>query len=107
AEAWVPTQSPTTSRTLIAQTLGIAPEKVNLHVSFVGGGFGRRGEGELEWVQETAEIAKQLKVPVKLVYSREDDMQHDYYRPASYVEFAGGIDAQGWPSVLTAKAACP
>jgi len=107
AEAWVPTQSPTTSRAVIAQALGLAPEKVDLHVTAIGGGFGRRGEGELDWILGAAEVAKQVQGPLKLVYSREDDMQHDYYRPASYVEFEGGIDAQGWPSVLQAKIACP
>jgi len=107
AEAWVSTQSPTTSRAVIAQALGLAPEKVNVHVQFNGGGFGRRGEGELDFVLEAAEVAKQMKVPVKVTWSREDDMQHDYYRPASYVEFSGGVDAQGWPSVMTAKIACP
>jgi isoquinoline 1-oxidoreductase subunit beta len=107
AEAWCPTQSPTTSRAVIAQTLGLPPEKVNLHTLYMGGGFGRRGEGELDYVAEAAELAKVLGVPVKLTWSREDDMQHDYYRPASYVEFAGGVDAAGWPSALSAKIACP
>jgi len=107
AEVWAPTQSPTTSRAVVAQTLGIAPEKVNLHTLFMGGGFGRRGEGELDFVAEAAEVAKAVGVPVKVQWSREDDMQHDYYRPASYVEMAGGVDAAGWPSVFTAKVACP
>lgn len=107
AEVWAPTQSPTTSRKVVADTLGIAPEKVDFHTLYCGGGFGRRGEGELDYVAEAAEIAKHLTVPVKLTWSREDDMQHDYYRPASYVEFAGGVDAEGWPSVFTAKVACP
>jgi isoquinoline 1-oxidoreductase beta subunit len=107
AEVWAPTQSPTTSRAVVAQTLGIAPEKVNLHTLFMGGGFGRRGEGELDFVAEAAEVAKAMGVPVKVQWSREDDMQHDYYRPASYVEMAGGVDAAGWPSVFMAKVACP
>jgi isoquinoline 1-oxidoreductase beta subunit len=106
-EAWIPTQSPTTARAVIAQALGIAPEKVNVHVTFIGGGFGRRGEGELDFVLDAAEVAKQVKAPVKAAWSREEDMQHDYYRPASYVELSGGVDADGWPSVLQAKIACP
>jgi len=107
AEVWAATQSPTTSRKVVADALGIPPEKVNFHTMFCGGGFGRRGEGELDWVLEAAEIAKQLTVPVKLTYTREDDTQHDYYRPASYAEFSGGLDAQGWPVAFMAKVACP
>jgi isoquinoline 1-oxidoreductase beta subunit len=107
AEAWIPTQSPTTARTVIAQALGLAPEKVNVHTTFIGGGFGRRGEGELDFVLSATEVAKQMKVPVKLTWAREDDMQHDYYRPASYIELSGGVDADGWPSVISAKICCP
>src|ERR1700730_4462449 len=107
AEVWASTQSPTTSRKVVADTLGIPPEKRNFHTMYCGGGFGRRGEGELDWVLEAAEIAKQLTVPVKVTYTREDDTQHDYYRPASYVEFSGGLGAQGWPVALMAKIACP
>lgn len=107
AEAWVPTQSPTTARAVVAQALGIAPEKVTFHTTFIGGGFGRRGEGELDFVLDATEVAKQMKVPVKCTWSREDDMQHDYYRPASYVELSGGVDAEGWPSALQAKICCP
>ena len=107
AEAWVPTQSPTTTRAQIAQIAGIEPERVNLHTTFMGGGFGRRGEGQLNHVTEAAEIAKRLNVPVKLTWSREDDMQQDYYRPASYAEVSGALDAGGWPSAMKAKIACP
>lgn len=107
AEVWAPTQSPTTSRKVVADTLGLPPEKVNFHTMFCGGGFGRRGEGELDFVLEAAEVAKHFNVPVKVTYTREDDTQHDYYRPASYVEFSGGLDAQGWPVAFMAKIACP
>ena len=107
AEAWAPTQSPTTSRKVVADTLGLPPEKVNFHTMYCGGGFGRRGEGELDFVLEAAEVAKQVTAPVKVTWSREDDTQHDYYRPASYVEFSGGLDAEGWPVAFMAKIACP
>lgn len=107
AEVWASTQSPTTSRKVAADTLGIPPEKVNFHTMYCGGGFGRRGEGELDFVLEAAEVAKRLSVPVKVTYTREDDTQHDYYRPASYVEFTGGLDAEGWPVAFQAKIACP
>jgi isoquinoline 1-oxidoreductase beta subunit len=107
AEAWIPTQSPTTARAVIAQALNLAPEKVNVHTTFIGGGFGRRGEGELDFVLNAAEVSKAMKAPVMVVWSREDDMQHDYYRPASYVELSGGVDAEGWPSVISANICCP
>jgi isoquinoline 1-oxidoreductase subunit beta len=105
-DLWAPTQSPTSCRAVVAQELGIAPEKVNVHTLFMGGGFGRRGEGELDWVLEVTQIAKHVGVPVKLIWTREDDMQHDYYRPATYVELSGGVDAQGWPSAFQAKVTC-
>jgi isoquinoline 1-oxidoreductase beta subunit len=107
AEAWVPTQSPTTGRATIAQAAGIAPEKVTFHTTFMGGGFGRRGEGQMNHLEDALEIAKRVKVPVKLTWSREDDMTQDYYRPASYAELSGGLDAAGWPAVMKAKIACP
>src|SRR5205085_7775220 len=84
AEAWVPTQSPTTTRAHIAETLGLAPDKVVFHTTFVGGGFGRRGEGQLNHVTDAALLSKQLRAPVRVQWSREDDTQHDYYRPAAY-----------------------
>ena len=107
AEVWASTQSPTTSRKVVADALGIPPEKVAFHTMFTGGGFGRRGEGELDWVLEAAEVAKHFNVPVKVTWMREDDTRHSYYRPASYVEFAGGLDADGWPIALRARIACP
>jgi isoquinoline 1-oxidoreductase subunit beta len=107
AEAWVPTQSPTTARATIAQIAGIAPEKVAFHTTFMGGGFGRRGEGQMNHLVDAVEIAKRLNVPVKLTWSREDDMTQDYYRPASYAEISGANDASGWPAVIKAKIACP
>jgi isoquinoline 1-oxidoreductase beta subunit len=107
AEAWVSTQSPTTSRALIANVLGLAPERVVFHTMFCGGGFGRRGEGEASHVSEAAEIAKRVEAPVKLTWSREDDMQQDFYRPAAYAQLSGACDAEGWPAVLKASLACP
>ena len=107
AEAWVPTQSPTTGRATIAQLAGIEPEKVTFHTTFMGGGFGRRGEGQMNHVEDAVEIAKRMKLPVKLTWSREDDMTQDYYRPASYAEMSGAVDASGWPAAMKAKIACP
>jgi isoquinoline 1-oxidoreductase beta subunit len=107
ADVWAATQSMTSARELAAQAVGLAPEQVDFHTMFMGGGFGRRGEGELDYVPEAAELSKKLGTPVKVTWTREDDMQHDMYRPASYVEFAGGLDAEGWPVALSARIACP
>ena len=107
AEAWVPTQSMTTARALVATALGIEPENVTFHTLFCGGGFGRRGEGEQDFVYEAAEVAKQVDAPVKVTWSREDDMQHDMYRPAAYVQLSGALDSDGWPAVLKASLATP
>jgi isoquinoline 1-oxidoreductase beta subunit len=105
-ELWAPTQSQAGSRSTAAQITGLRPEAVKLNTLFMGGGFGRRGG--TDYVAETVEIAKHMPgVPVKLTWTREDDMRHDLYRPASYVKFAGGVDAEGWPVAFTANVACP
>jgi isoquinoline 1-oxidoreductase beta subunit len=105
-EVWAPTQAQTFSRDSAARGSGIDKEKIKINSTFMGGGFGRRGS--TDYVQEAAEIAKAVPgTPVKLVWSREDDMQHDQYRPASYVKFEGGLDASGNALVMTAKVASP
>jgi len=105
-EVWAPTQAQTFSRDSAARGSGIDKEKIKINSTFMGGGFGRRGS--TDYAQEAAEIAKAVPgTPVKLVWSREDDMQHDLYRPASYVKFEGGLDASGNPLVMTAKVASP
>jgi isoquinoline 1-oxidoreductase beta subunit len=105
-EIWAPTQMQAGARSTAAQITGLPPEKVKLNSLFMGGGFGRRGA--TDYVAEAVEIAKAMPgTPVKLTWTREDDMQHDLYRPASYVKFGGAVDADGWPVALTAKVACP
>jgi isoquinoline 1-oxidoreductase subunit beta len=105
-EVWASTQGQSTARDTAAKITGLAPEKVTVNTLFMGGGFGRRSGAD--YVGETVEVAKAMPgVPVKLTWTREDDMQHDHYRPAAYVKFAGAVDAEGWPSVYTARVACP
>ena len=105
-EIWAPTQMQTGGRNTAAQITGLAPEKVKLNSTLMGGGFGRRAG--TDYISESVEVAKAMAgTPVKLTWTREDDMQHDLYRPASYVKFAGAVDAQGWPVALTAKVSCP
>jgi len=92
-EIWAPTQTPTGGVTLVANVLGIAPDKVTLHQTRVGGGFGRRLMND--YMCEAAVISKQAGVPVKLQWTREDDMQHDFLRVGGFHSFAAGIDAAG------------
>jgi len=94
AEAWVPTQAPQWAQGVIAETAKLPPEKVIVHTTLMGGGFGRRYQAD--FVMEAAQIAaKTTGKPVMVLWTREDDMQHDFYRPASYHKLQGALDANG------------
>lgn len=104
-EVWASTQGQTAARSAAATITGLPPEKVQVHTEYMGGGFGRRARSD--YVGEAVEVAKATGVPVKLTWSREDDLQQDYYRPASYTRFAGALDVDGFPAVWTARIASP
>jgi len=92
-DVWAPTQNQTNTQNVAAKITGLDPKAVFVHTTFLGGGFGRRFE--TDFVGEAVEISKAIRGPVKVTWSREDDIQHDYYRTASHAHFRGGARC-GW-----------
>ena len=92
-EIWSPTQNPGSGKTLIAKTLGIPEDAVTVHMTRCGGGFGRRLGSD--FMAEAAMIAKLQGEPVKLLWNRNQDLQHEFYRPGGFHYFKAGLDAQG------------
>jgi isoquinoline 1-oxidoreductase beta subunit len=93
-ELWVSTQFPPVAQAVAAQRAGLAPEAVTVNVAFIGGGFGRRIE--VDFIGQAAAIAKAVPgTPVKLIWTREDDTTHDFYRPASLHRVRGGLGKDG------------
>ena len=105
AEIWVGTQVPARARDAAAKILGLAPEKVTLHNHLVGGGFGRRLEHD--YVDQAVAIARQVKAPVKVTWTREEDIQHDIFRGMYAHRVSATLDAQGYPTALVHKLAGP
>jgi len=104
-EVWASTQGQTAAFNEARRITGLAPEAVKVYTKYMGGGFGRRARSD--YIGEAVEVSKAAGVPVKLTWSREDDLQQDWYRPASYGHFVGGLDQDGWPVAWIARIACP
>ncbi|APV50443.1 hypothetical protein BWI17_12495 [Betaproteobacteria bacterium GR16-43] len=95
AEIWAGTQMPSVDQAAAAKVLGLQPAQVKINTMTTGGGFGRRANPNSDWIVDACEIAKAAKVPVKLVWSREDDIRGGYYRPMYVHRAEIGLDAQG------------
>src|SRR5260370_4475867 len=92
---WAPTQNPGGRQADGASIAGVPPEKVTVNTTLRGGGFGRRGE--IDFIVDAVETAKAAGAPVKLMWTREDDIQHGFYRPATYNVFRAALDGGGMP----------
>jgi len=110
ATVWAATQLPDMARRAVAKVLGLAPEEVEVQMQLLGGGFGRRAEVDV--IAQAAAIAREAGgVPVQTMWSREQDMTHDFYRPACVSRFQAGLDASGellgWLNTSAGQAIVP
>jgi isoquinoline 1-oxidoreductase subunit beta len=104
-ELWAPTQVPQDCRDSVATAIGLDPEQVEVNVTLMGGGFGRRLEHD--YAVEAALVSKAINAPVKVVWTREDDMRYSTYRPASLHQLNATIDGSGFPVALTHRIISP
>jgi len=104
-ELWAPTQVPQDVRDSVAQALGLDSDQVKVNVTLMGGGFGRRLEHD--YAVEAALVSKAINAPVKVVWSREDDMRCSTYRPASHHQMSAVLDGSGWPIAFSHRIVAP
>src|SRR6185436_608950 len=100
-ELWIGTQIPGLAHSDAVRSAGLTADQVKVHTTYMGGAFGSRSGGA--FVTEAVGISKAIGAPVKLLNTRDDDLQHDRYQPAAYARMAAGLDAQGWPVVFTSR----
>lgn len=99
-EVWAPTQTPQRAQRVAAELTGLPLEDVTVHVTYLGCGWGRR---HTDFVEDAVETSMKAGAPVQVVWTREEDMRHDQYRPASRIDFAGGLDDAGRAIALRAR----
>jgi isoquinoline 1-oxidoreductase subunit beta len=104
-ELWAPTQVPQDCRDSVAQAVGLDPDQVKVNVTLMGGGFGRRLEHD--YAVEAALVSKAIGGPVKVIWTREDDMRFSTYRPASLHQLSAVLDRAGWPVAFTHRIIAP
>ncbi len=105
-ELWSPNQGPTITRFVCSNMTGLDQENITVHTTMMGGGFGRRGEMDFSGYATLLAMAADGK-PVKVTWTREEDMKHDLYRPAAMAKFKARLDADGLPTALDAASASP
>jgi len=105
-EIWAPTQDAATALATAAVAAGVANDKVVVHSMLLGGGFGRRGAIQ-EYIRQAVLIASEVREPVKLLWTREEDVRHDLYRPFGMARLVAGLDAEGMPIAWTIRIAGP
>jgi isoquinoline 1-oxidoreductase beta subunit len=105
-EVWTGTQFQTVDRDAAARAAGLKPEQVRLHTTLLGGGFGRRAVIDSHFVREAVLLSKEVKAPVQVVWSREDDVRGGFYRPAACHALQGGLDAGGRPVAWRHRVVC-
>jgi isoquinoline 1-oxidoreductase subunit beta len=103
-EVWSGTQIPGATHSAAVQASGLPADKVKVHTLYMGGSFGSRGGAQV--ISEAVRISKAAGVAVKVTWTRDDELQHSKYRPASYIRFAAGLDADGWPTAWTGRVVC-
>ncbi len=101
AEIWIGTQTQTADRNAAAQAAGLQPNQVRLHTTLLGGSFGRRALFDGHVVREAVQISRAVRAPVKVIWTREDDMQGGYYRPRSHHVLSAGLDENNNPIAWT------
>lgn len=104
-EMWIPTQVPQDCRDSVATAIGLDPDLVKVNVTLMGGGFGRRLEHD--YAVEAALVSKAINAPVKVIWTREDDMRCSTYRPASLHQLSAKVDGSGYPVALTHRIIAP
>ncbi|HUI47038.1 MAG TPA: xanthine dehydrogenase family protein molybdopterin-binding subunit [Nitrospirota bacterium] len=104
-DIWAPTQNQTGVRNLAVKLTGLKPDQIHVHTTFLGGGFGRRFE--TDYVEEALILSMSMGKPVKLLWKREEDMQHDLYRPMNLSKIQGAVDEQGRATAWSHKIVCP
>jgi len=104
-EIWVPSQNPQGAQSEAARMTGLPVEAVTVHVQYLGCGWGRRSQ--TDFVRDAVEASMKVRAPVQILWTREEDMQHDFYRPAARVQFEGAIDAGGRLFAMRVKSITP